>query len=91
MITRLPEAGEGKVITITVSKKLLPYLTEWFQDTKQDGETPEDFVLRLMKEQTKEYYINREVFQTVKTLEDQKETDLEALGADVELLTNEID
>ena len=36
---------------IAIDKNALPYVTEWFDDMKQPGDTPEKFLLRMMYQQ----------------------------------------
>jgi len=43
-------------VTVNVSAKLRPYFTQWFQENKKAGQTPEQFVLELMKKSAAQYY-----------------------------------
>lgn len=59
-IPRLPPATSSIDITFTVNETLRPYLTEFYQATKLDGETPDQFVLRLLKNSAKGWYAQKE-------------------------------
>ena len=56
-IPRLPPAPAPISISLTVSANLRPYFTEFYQDRKQAGESPEQFLLRYMKEAVREYWV----------------------------------
>lgn len=56
MIPRLPPTTPVD-LTVTIGAKLRPYLTAWYQALKLPAETPETFLLRVVKEQTKLWWI----------------------------------
>ena len=56
-IPRLPPAPASLSISLDVNATLLPYFTEFYQAKKQAGESPEQFLLRYMKDVVKDYWI----------------------------------
>ena len=59
-IARLAPATNSIDITFTVSKELRPYLTAFYAATKKTGETPDDFVLRLLKKSARQWHTETE-------------------------------
>jgi len=57
MIPRLPPTSPISV-SLDVNATLRPYFTEFYQAKKEAGESPEQFLLRYMKEAVKEYWIH---------------------------------
>ena len=58
LLPRLPADAEDTTVTITVNKKLAPYYREWFQNTKEAGESPSDFVIRILKPLVIHWYLD---------------------------------
>ena len=79
-IPRLPPANNPLDVTITVNVRLRPYFTEWFQQTKEPGETPEQFALRNLKFLAATWYIN-----------DKGQEQIAELNQDSELLRTEVE
>lgn len=57
-ILRLPESANDYNLSVTINKKLFPYLQAWFQRKRNDGETVEQFALRVLKASALQDYIN---------------------------------
>lgn len=43
-----PSGSDLSLGTIAIDKAARPYVEEWFDDTKQPGDTPEKFLLRMV-------------------------------------------
>ncbi len=83
IIPRLPEATSSIDVTITVGKKLRPYFTEWYQRTKLDGESPQNFVNRILKEQALSYYLRAAAGQII-------DSHAAAVSADATIFESEV-
>jgi len=90
-IARLAPHANDLTVTLTVTKALRPYFTEWYQATKQDGDTPETFVMRIMKAQAASYYINKEMPAQMEAIEAVKNTEMQTIAEDSDLLRVEMD
>ena len=60
-ILNLPDASSDRVVNVTIPKEYDSYFVDWYQDTKKDGETPEQFALRLLGVQALYNYRNKRV------------------------------
>ncbi len=90
LMPRLPNAANDFTLTITVNKKLLPYLTEWYKRKKNDGESTEDFALRVLKSAAIGDYVADIGTAQAKVVEAVKETSIKELQGDVTLLETEV-
>lgn len=90
-IPRLAPATSPLDINITINTKLRPYLTQWYQDTKLEDETPEEFILRHLKGIAVNYYSRPEIRNQAITLDSDKEAEVQALRDDADLLLTEVD
>ena len=90
-IPRLPESASPFVVEITVNVRLRPYFEIWFQREKLDGETPEQFALRMLKMAAMNDYYADVAKPAVDTIEQDKVDALTALQEDVNLLSTEVD
>ena len=53
---RLAPSDNPITVDVTVSAKLRPYFTEWYQASKKEDDTPSSFLLDLMKREAVRYY-----------------------------------
>lgn len=77
-------------ITFTVSAALRPYLTKWYQETKLDGESVQDFVLRILKEQAKNDYIAKQGKQELDSIDASRNNEADTLIQDIEVFRGEL-
>ena len=56
-IPRLPPAENPLDVNLHVNVNLAPYFIKFYQDTKLEGDTPESFLLRVMKKQVVDHFI----------------------------------
>ncbi len=47
---KLPPDSVDLMLPLSVSRDLLPYMLEWYQDKKNGSESPAQFALRMLKE-----------------------------------------
>jgi len=66
MIPRLPPTSPISV-SLDVNAALRPYFTEFYQAKKEAGESPEQFLLRYMKEAVREYWVGSYERQIIET------------------------
>jgi len=90
-LPRLAPSAQPLDVTITVNERLRPYFTQWFQDEKQEGETPENFAIRQMKKLAMRSYITSvyeaevlKVTQAQSLAEADLSTDIVAIETEVE-------
>ena len=90
-IPRLPASAQPLDVTFTINVNLRPYLTAWFNATKRDGETVEEFVLRKLKNSAANWYISKEVPSIVQQLEQDRNAEIEEVGNDSSAFKSELD
>lgn len=44
----LPPDADDFVLTVTLHRQAMPYVTDWYQDKKRTGENPQQFLRRLI-------------------------------------------
>jgi len=66
-IPRLPPATTPISVSLDVNAALRPYFTEFYQAKKEAGESPEQFLLRYMKESVREYWVGSYEWQIIET------------------------
>jgi len=76
MIPRLPPADQSIDVTITVGKNLRPYFTFWYQRMKKDGESPQHFALRILKESALDDYIQLQASALINQTNNDVQTDI---------------
>ena len=84
-IPRLQPSAQPLEVTITVSTQVRPYFTEWYQEAKEDEETPEQFALRHLKDSAINWYAGREISTVSNTGQD----DLNSVVQDADVLKSE--
>jgi hypothetical protein len=57
-VTRQPPAANDFSVTLTINKGVVPYYQDFYNAFKQEGESPEDFIERNLKEQVINYHLN---------------------------------
>ena len=90
-IPRLPQADNSLSVNLFVSPKLAPYFLQFYRDAKLDGDTPESFLLRVMKKSALDHY---KTFYVNDRLEQAKKDYLTAISAikgDAKNISVEID
>ena len=58
----LPPAINPLTISVVFNVNDAPYAIVWYQDNKIFGETPSDFIIRMLKPIAKKYIQNKELF-----------------------------
>ena len=56
-IPRLPPATTPISVSLEVNAVLRPYFTEFYKAKKEAGESPEQFLLRYMKDAVRDYWL----------------------------------
>jgi len=90
-ISRLPAAANNIDVTVTVNRRLRPYFAVWYQRKKLDGETPEQFALRILKMAAMRDHLADQAKAEVDAVEATKETAMQALRDDAALIQTEVD
>ena len=90
-IPRLAPSADPIDVTITVNVKLRPYFEIWFQREKLAGETPKQFALRMLKNAAMNDYLRDTAKTEVDAVEQAKIDSLNALQADANSLSTEVD
>ncbi|NIR25858.1 MAG: hypothetical protein GWN77_02620 [Gammaproteobacteria bacterium] len=82
-IPRLPPDSSSIDVTITVNERLRPYFTAWYQKFKEEGESPQKFALRNLKEAALDDYIALESGKIRKAMNEDLAADTAALLGEV--------
>ena len=90
-IPRLPPAADPLDVNLHVNVNLTPYFTQFYQDTKLDGDTPEQFLLRVMKRQVVDHYLTNYLRVALKEQEDLNKAAIDAINADADAISGEVD
>ena len=90
-ITRLAPHANSLDVNITINEQLRPYFTQWYQATKIDGDTPESFALRYLKEDAMKFFLQTAVKSDIDAVESAKQTAMDAITADVTTLRSEVE
>jgi len=90
-IPRLPEAAQAFTVEITVNTRLRPYFEIWYQRTKQDGETPEQFALRVLKTAALNDYIKSNIKTETDAIAAAKVAAETALNNDIQAMGTEVE
>ena len=89
-IQRLAPHASDLEIAVTIPKAVRPYLTEMYQDEKEENETSDAYVLRILKERAHNFYITREAIATKTAMEAADATEEAAFNADLMALQDEL-
>ena len=57
----LPADTQDLSVTFIVPKELRPYLTKFYQATKRDGDTVDDYLLRMVVQQAVSYFSQEKI------------------------------
>jgi len=90
-IPSLAPSARPFIVEVTVNVKLRPYFEIWFQRKKLDGETPEKFALRMLKNAAMNDYLADVAKSEVDGIEQAKADSLTALQADADSMNTEVD
>jgi len=90
-IPRLAPSANSLDVTVTVNEKLRPYFTQWFQATKNDGETPEQFTMRVLKGQALNFYKSQNPVDYQERVDAASQTIGEEIQGDLALFDTEVD
>ena len=90
-IPRLAPSANPIDVIITVNVKLRPYFEIWFQRKKLDGETPQQFGLRVLKNAAINDYLADTAKTEVDVIEQNKIDALVILQSDTDSLSTEVD
>ena len=90
-IPRLPPATDPVDVNLHVNANLVPYFTQFYLDTKLDGDTPEQFLLRVMKRQVVDHYLTNYLRVALKEQEDLNRVAIDAINADADAVNDEVD
>ena len=83
MTILLPVDTQDLKITITIPKEISPYLTEWYNKAKKQGDTPSSFVVRILKNMALVERVqlkNGEYFAQMRTQEEANNTEIRELS-----------
>jgi hypothetical protein len=61
MAFALPPAASPLVVPITFSVDLAPYVTRWYTDNRLVGETPSEFLARMIGPSVVDYVASRDL------------------------------
>jgi len=89
-IQRLAPHASDLDVTVTIPKKVRPYLTEMYKEEKEDNETADAYILRTLNERAHNFYIKREAGAALDALKVNNQAERDALRADLEALTEEL-
>jgi len=90
-IPRLPPAANPVDINLHVNVKLVPYFTKFYQDTKLTEDTPETFLLRVMKKLVIDHYTLNSVRDALYDQKNLYELEIESIVNDSNLINTEVD
>ena len=90
-IPRLPPATDPVDVNLHVNINLVPYFTQFYHDTKLDGDTPEQFLLRVMKRQVIDHCLTNYLRIALKEQEDLNKAAIDAINADADAISGEVD
>lgn len=64
-----PPSATDRSVTLTIPKEKDPYFVEWYQNTKQPGETINNFMLRNLSRLVRGYYLSKVIDTDTETIE----------------------
>jgi len=67
-IPKAPSAND-RDINLIIPKAKDPYLVEWFQDTRQTGESVNQFIIRALMQHAKKHQIDKQVQEKLKLMQ----------------------
>jgi hypothetical protein len=55
----LPPDAEDFTLSVTLHRQAMPYITGWYNDQKRAGETPPQFLRRLLYREAMQHQLNK--------------------------------
>ena len=90
-IPRLPPAIDQVDVNLHVNVNLVPYFTKFYQDTKLEGDTPEVFLLRVMKKQVVDHFLTNPLRDALAEQELINDEAIQAIINDGNQVSDEVD
>ena len=90
-IPRLPPATDPVDVNLHINVNLVPYFTQFYLDAKLDGDTPEIFLLRVMKRSAVNHYLLNRERDALADQEVLNQAAIDAIMADANNINTEVD